>query len=67
MTTTATTLTPFLKADFDTHTAIEDMVFAIYSDESDLTFDDVVAFAAYLGVEFTEWNWISLGIDFNEM
>ena len=42
------------------------MVFAIYSDESDLTFDDVVIFAAYLGVEFTEWNWISLGIDFDE-
>ena len=58
--TTTTTLIPFLKADFDTYTAIEDMVFAIFSDESDLTFEDVVAFAAHLGVEFTEWNWISL-------
>ena len=62
-----TTLTPFINADFDRYTAIEDMVFAIYSDESDLTFEDVVEFAAHLGVEFTEWNWISLGIDFDEM
>ena len=44
-----TTLTPFIKADYDRYVAIEDMVFAIFSDESDLTFDDVVAFCGLPG------------------
>ena len=57
----------FIHCDFDAYTAIADMAFAIFSDESDLTFEDVVAFAAHLGVEFTEWDWTSLGIDFDEM
>jgi hypothetical protein len=60
-------MTTFTHCDFDTYVAIEEMVFAIFSDESDLTFEDVVAFAADHGVEFTEWDWTSLGIDFDEM
>lgn len=63
-----TTLIPFMHADFDRYDAIETMVFDIFAaDEPTQGFEDVVAFAASIGVEFTEWNWISLGIDFDEI
>lgn len=61
------TMISFQAADFDRYAAIELMVFDIFSGEMDADFDDVVAFAASLGVLFTAWDWTSLGIDFDEM
>ena len=67
MTTTTTINTTFRAADYDRYVAIEDLAFSMMADEIECDFDAVVAFAATLGVLFTEWDWISLGIDFDEM
>lgn len=66
MTNTAT-LIPLISADFDTYCAIEDMVFAWFADEIETSFEEIAAFAASLGVLFTEWNLTSLGIDYDEL
>lgn len=65
--TTMTTLIPLAKADFDTYCAIESLVFDVYAEEVDMSFEEIVAFAADLGVDFTSWDMISLGIDYDEM
>ena len=60
-------MTTIIKADYDTYCAIEDMVYGILEKEEPAqTFEDVVLFAASLGVEFTVENWNSMVVDFDE-
>lgn len=60
-------MTTIIKADYDTYCAIEDMVYSILEEEEPTqTFEDVVSFAASLGVEFTVENWNSMVVDFDE-
>lgn len=60
-------MTTIIKADYDTYCAIEDMVYSILEEEEPTqSFEDVVTFAASLGVEFTVENWNSMVVDFNE-
>jgi hypothetical protein len=55
-------------ADFDAYNAIENYVFSILADEdAELTLADVQAFAKTYNVMVTEWDLISLCIDFDEM
>ena len=64
---TMTTLIPLSKTGFDTYCAIESLVFDVYAEKVDMSFDEIVAFCAKLGVDFTSWDMISLGIDYDEM
>ena len=61
-------MTTMLTADFDTYTAIETYVFGLLADEeTEVVLSEIQAFAADLGVAFTEWDLTSLMIDFEEI
>lgn len=61
-------MTTLLTADFDTYTAIEVYVFDLLADEeTEVVLSEIQAFAADLGVTFTEWDLTSLMMDFEEI